>query len=104
MKTVTLDPFATARDMLRALSRRRVSAVELLDVHLARIERHDGKLNAVVIHDFERARAQAKAADAARKRRKRGALLGLPMTLKESINVAGLRTTVGLTEFENFVS
>lgn len=100
----TLDPFATARDMLRALSRRRVSAVELLEFHLARIERHDAALNAVVIRDFERARAQAKAADAARARKKRGALLGLPMTLKESINVAGLRTTVGLTEFAGFVS
>src|SRR5437764_994760 len=45
----TLDPFATARDMLRALGRRRISAVELLDVHLARIERHDATLNAVEV-------------------------------------------------------
>jgi Asp-tRNA(Asn)/Glu-tRNA(Gln) amidotransferase A subunit family amidase len=42
-----LDPFATAADMLRALSRRRVSAVELLDFHVARTERLDGKLNAI---------------------------------------------------------
>lgn len=49
-----------------------------------------------MIRDFDRARAQAKAADAARRRGTRGALLGLPMTLKESINVAGLRTTCGL--------
>ena len=100
----TLDPFATARDMLRALGRRRISAVELLDVHLARIERHDATLNAVVTRDFERARVQAKAADAARKRGKRGALLGLPMTMKESINVAGLRTTCGVPEWSAFVS
>src|SRR5438093_827697 len=99
-----LDAFATATDLLRALSRRRVSAVELLDFHVARTERLDGKLNAIVTRDFERARPQARAADAARKRGKRGALLGLPMTLKESINVTGLNTTVGLTEFAGFVS
>ena len=99
-----LDAFATATDLLRALSRRRVSAVELLDFHVARTEHLDGKLNAIVTRDFERARQQARAADAARKRGKRGALLGLPMTLKESINVTGLKTTVGLTEFAGFVS
>src|SRR5207302_6154362 len=54
--------------------------------------------------DFERARRQAEAADTARARGEEGPLLGLPMTLKESINVTGLRTTVGVPEWSRFVS
>jgi amidase len=104
MTTPKLDPFATAGDMLRALSGRQVSAVELLELHVVRIARHDPTLNAVVIRDFARARHQAEGADAARARGETGALLGLPMTLKESINVKGLRTTVGVPEWSGFVS
>src|SRR5438552_4824807 len=66
--------------------------------------RHDGTLNAIVTRDFERARRQAEAADTARARGEEGPLLGLPMTLKESINVTGLRTTVGVPEWSRFVS
>jgi amidase len=104
MTTSKLDPFATAGDMLRALSGRQVSAVELLELHVVRIARHDPTLNAVVIRDFVRARHAAEGADAARARGETGALLGLPMTLKESINVKGLRTTVGVPEWSGFVS
>src|SRR5438046_812569 len=104
MTTAKLDPFTTAGDMLRALAGRRVSAVELLELHVVRIARHDGTLNAIVTRDFERARRQAEAADTARARGEEGPLLGLPMTLKESINVTGLRTTVGVPEWSRFVS
>src|SRR5260370_17190396 len=90
--------------MLDALDTKQVSAVELLQLHLERIARHNPALNAIVVPDFERARAQAEAADAARSRGGRGALLGLPMTLKESINVKGLRTTLGVPDFAPFVS
>lgn len=99
-----MNPFATAQEMLAALRARRISAAELLALHLARIERHDKTLNAVVVRDFDRARADAEAADATRKRGESGALLGLPMTLKESVNVAGLRTTVGVPDWSGFVS
>src|SRR5437773_9613773 len=104
MTTAKLDPFTTAGDMLRALAGRQVSAVELLELHVVRIARHDGTLNAIVTRDFERARRQAEAADTARARGEEGPLLGLPMTLKESINVTGLRTTVGVPEWSRFVS
>ncbi len=73
-----------------------VSAVELLDATIARIEAHDAKLNAVVVRDFERARSAAAEADAERLRGGRGALLGVPMTVKECFNVAGLPTTWGI--------
>jgi len=104
MTTAKLDPFTTAGGMLRALAGRQVSAVELLELHVVRIARHDGTLNAIVTRDFERARRQAEAADTARARGEEGPLLGLPMTLKESINVTGLRTTVGVPEWSRFVS
>jgi amidase len=94
-----LDGFATATRMLDALHARTVSAVELLDLHLARIERHNPRLNAIVIANFEAARRRAVDADVARARGENGALLGLPLTIKDCIEVAGLRCTAGAPEF-----
>src|SRR6266849_5760109 len=99
-----IDAFAPAVDMLAALRARRVSAVELLDLHRRRIERHNSELNAIVEPDFERARRDAEAADARRARGEDAPLLGLPMTLKESINVRGLRTTAGMSMWKDFRS
>ncbi|MGH7391033.1 MAG: amidase [Candidatus Rokuibacteriota bacterium] len=99
-----VDAFATATAMLAALRARRLSAVELLAMHRRRIERHNPRLNAIVEPDFERAQAAAVAADARRARGEDAPLLGLPMTLKESINVQGLRTTVGMPRWADFRS
>ena len=99
-----IDPFASAVDMLTALRARRLSAVELLEMHQSRIARHNPELNALVEPDFERARRDAEAADAQRARGEDAPLRGLPMTLKESINVRGLRTTAGMTEWKDFRS
>ncbi len=99
-----IDAFATATDMLAALRARRVSAVELLELLRQRIERHNPELNAIVEPDFERARRDAEAADARRARGEDAPLLGLPMTLKESINVRGLRTTAGMAQWKDFRS
>jgi amidase len=99
-----IEAFATATEMLAALRARRVSAVELLDLHARRIARHNPALNALVELDLERARRDAEAADARRARGEDGALLGLPMTLKESINVRGLRTTAGMEMWRDFRS
>lgn len=87
--------YATLRDQIAALRAKRISASELLDLTISRIEKFDGKINAVVVRDFERARAAAKNADAALARGDQGALLGVPMTVKESYNVGGLPTTWG---------
>src|SRR6059036_221711 len=97
-----IDAFATVVDMLAALRARRVSAVELLELHQKRIERHNPELNAIVEPDFERARREAEAADMRRTRGEDAPLRGLPMTLKESINVRGLRTTVGMSVWKDF--
>lgn len=93
--------FSTARDMIAALQSREVSAVELFEDAVARIERYDGQINAVVIRDFERARRAAKEADDALGRGERRPLLGVPMTVKESFNVAGLPKTWGVPGTEN---
>ncbi|HSV55343.1 MAG TPA: amidase [Burkholderiaceae bacterium] len=88
--------FRTASALVAALRDRQVSAVELLRQAIARIEALDGPLNAVVVRDFERARAAAMAADEALARGDRRALLGIPMTVKEAFNVQGLPTTWGV--------
>lgn len=94
--------YRTARELVDLLATRKVSAVELLERAIARIEARDKHLNAVVVRDFERARDAAKAADAALARGERRPLLGLPMTVKESYNVAGLPTTWGFLPAKDF--
>src|SRR5512143_342901 len=99
-----IDPFASATELLAALRAGRVTSQELTELYIRRIERHDGRLNAVVVRDFDRARQQARAADQARARGETSPLLGLPMTLKESINVIGLGTTCGVPDWKGYVS
>jgi amidase len=88
----------TAQALTAALRAREMSAVELLDQTICAIEAGDGAINAVVVRDFDRARDQARAADQALARGDERPLLGLPMTVKEAFNVAGLSTTWGLPE------
>ena len=85
-----------------ALRSRQFSSLELTDHLIARIERRDAAINAVIARDFDRAREAAKAADAALARGERRALLGVPMTVKESFNVAGLPTTWGIAQAKDF--
>jgi amidase len=94
--------YRNAADLLQALAARQISARELLDAAIARIEAHDQKINAVVVRDFDRARAAADQADAALGRGERRPLLGLPMTVKEQFNVAGLPTSWGYPRFRNW--
>jgi amidase len=88
--------FRSAKELVALLQARKVSAVELLDCAIARIEAHDGKLNAVVVRDFDRAHVAAAEADKALARGDLHPLLGVPMTVKEAFNVAGLPTTWGI--------
>ena len=87
--------YRTAGDLVKALADRQVSSRELVDSAISRIQALDPKINAVVVRDFDRARAAADAADAALANGERRALLGLPMTVKEQYAVAGLPTTWG---------
>ena len=94
--------YGTVGELRAMLDTRQVSAAELLEQAIARIEAHDSRINAVVVRDFERARAAAAAADASLARGERQPLLGLPMTVKESFNVAGLPTTWGIPAFKDW--
>ncbi|HKE14916.1 MAG TPA: amidase family protein [Kofleriaceae bacterium] len=90
-----------ARVLARMVRERQISAVELLEAHLARIARHNDALRAVVSLDADRARQRAAAADAALARGETwGPLHGVPMTLKDAHDVAGQRTTVGTEELD----
>jgi amidase len=95
--------FMTAVEMSAALKAGKVSAVELARHTIERIERHDGKVNAVCVRDFDRGLDAARAADAALARGEHTPLLGIPMTVKESYNVAGLPTTFGRPEYKDFI-
>jgi amidase len=93
--------YMTASHQAAALAARKVTAVELLDQAIARIEALDGAYNAVVVRDFDRAHQAAKAADDALAKGERKPLLGVPMTVKESYNVAGLVSTWGYPDRRN---
>ncbi len=95
--------FRTATELSAALAAKQVSAVELAQDAIGRIERHDGKINAICVRDFARGLEAARAADAARARGETGPLLGIPLTVKESYNVAGLPTTWGSPAQKDFV-
>jgi len=96
--------YSDAAGLLAALDAGAVSAVELATAAIDRIERLDGALNAVCVRDFDRALGAARAADAARARGERRPLLGVPMTVKESFDVAGLPTTWGVRAFQDHVA
>ncbi|HEY2751393.1 amidase family protein [Phenylobacterium sp.] len=88
-----------ATDQLVALNAKRVSAVELLKASLARHEQTHGQLNAVVAIDLERAFERARAVDDLRaKGEAPGLLAGLPMTVKDTLDVVGLPASSGLRQ------
>ena len=79
-----------ATEQLEALRNRNISAVELLDEHLARHDMLHSRLNAIVTTDVESARHRAAEIDAARNDDQTlGALAGLPMTVKDALATAG---------------
>ena len=94
----------SATDLAAAIRNREVASREVLDHLVARIDRLDGPINAVVHRDVERARAAADAADAATARGDDlGALHGVPMTIKDSFQTAGCTTTSGAPELADHV-
>ncbi|RWM09660.1 MAG: amidase [Mesorhizobium sp.] len=97
--------FSSVVELAAAIARRKISAVEALDAHLAQIDRHNKAINAVVILDREGARERARQADAALARSDTlGPLHGVPFTLKDAHETAGMRTTVGFPPFADYVA
>ena len=88
--------YSSASQLARLIRAGAVSSRELTELYISRIERYDGDINAVVVRDFDNALASADAADdALAKGEAAGPLHGVPMTIKESYNIAGLPTTFG---------
>jgi len=99
------DPaFQSAAGLLRALRAGRIKSRDLLEAHLDRMARLNPSLNAVVTVDADGARAAADAADATLAAgRSLGPLHGLPMTIKDTYETAGMRTTCGVQELADHV-
>ncbi|MFJ9713257.1 amidase [Streptomyces sp. NPDC101234] len=96
--------FRSAVEQSRALAAGEVSSRELVDLYLERITAHNSALKAVVTLDPERARREATEADAARAAgRDLGPLHGVPITVKDSFETAGMRTVCGRTDLQNYV-
>jgi amidase len=97
--------FRSARQLAADIRRGKIGCLEALDAFLARMERHNPKLNAIVVTDVDGARRRARQADAAlRKGKVWGPLHGVPMTIKESYDVAGLPTTWGLPALKDNIA
>lgn len=94
----------SAVEVLAGLNAGHFSSLELTDALIARIEQHDGAINALPVRRFDFARAEARAADAARAAGTGGALCGLPITIKENLGLAGTDATCGLTGQKGRVS
>ena len=96
--------FTPATELAAMIRRRELSARELLDAHLDRIEATNPKVNAIVTLDIEGARAQADAADLATSRGEpTGPLHGLPVAHKDTHVTGGMRTTWGSPLHRDFV-
>jgi len=103
MSDLTVD--STARAQAAALRAGEISATELLELHLDRIEERNPELNAIVSLDAERARAWAAVADQAQASGEQtGPLHGLPFAVKDTHALKGWRTTYGSPIFADAVA
>ncbi len=95
-----MDPtFLSAAELSGLVRTGKIGALELLDHFIARTERLDGQINAVVVRDFDRARDRAKALDS--QTDKSAPLFGVPTTTKESFDIAGLPSTRGHVDLKS---
>ncbi|WP_019504832.1 amidase [Pleurocapsa sp. PCC 7319] len=96
--------FATASQLAQMIRDREVSAVEVLNAYLEQIEKHNGKINAVVTLNKEKAIERAIEADEAlAKGENWGVLHGVPVTVKDLLETRGLVTTAGYPPLKNYI-
>ncbi len=96
--------FLTAAELARRIRAKEVSAVEVMEAHLAQIARINQRVNAIVTLQPEQAMRQARAADEALARgAQAGPLHGLPIAHKDLFPTKGIRTTFGSPIFKDFV-
>ena len=96
--------FMDAVSMARAIRTREVSVSEVIEAHIAQIERVNPTVNAIVTQTFDVARIEATAADVALAAgHQPGPLFGLPVAHKDSYLTAGVRTTFGSDAYRDFM-
>jgi fatty acid amide hydrolase len=100
---ISFDPCAvTASELARRIADGSITAAEAVEAHIARIERVNPALNAVVVKRYDEARAEAHEADRRRSAGEPlGVLHGVPVTIKECLDFAGLPSTFGLASRAN---
>jgi amidase len=97
-------PFRSAKTLAAMIRGKKIGCLELLDLYLTRVQRHNPRLNAIIATDVEGARKRARAADRALARKAPwGPLHGVPMTIKESYDVVGMPTTWGVPAYKDNV-
>lgn len=96
--------FKPAYQLAQMIRDRTTSSVEVVDAYLSQIAKHNSKLNAICTLDEEQARARAKQADVALASGENwGVLHGVPITVKDIFETAGLRTTAGYIPLKDYV-
>jgi amidase len=99
------NEFLSATELARKIAAGELSSEALLTTYLDRIERYNPTLNALIVETREQALARAREADAATARGESwGPLHGVPMTVKESYNLAGTPTTWGNPDWRGNVA
>ena len=91
---------ATAAELASRIAAGEISSREVIDAHITRIEEVNPKLNAVVLPRFEEARSEADQVDTAlRSGESLGPLGGVPITIKECFDLAGMPATIGIVGY-----
>ena len=97
--------FQSAVEQVGAIKAGKISSTELLEYYLERIERLNPDLNAIVYVDVEQAKKRARAADEALARKEAwGPLHGLPVTIKDTLEVAGMPCTAGAPQLKGHIA
>ncbi|MFL5308014.1 MAG: amidase [Polyangia bacterium] len=98
METTTMpSPLISATELAGRIRRGEVSAADAVEAHIARIEEVNPRLNAVVVKRYDEARSEAREVDRARAAGEPlGPLAGVPVTIKESLDLAGTPSTFGI--------
>lgn len=95
--------FLPAHQLAKMIRDRQVSSLEVLEAHLNHIAQHNPKINAFITLDEERAQKKAKEADEALFKGEWGPLHGVPVTVKDCYETAGLRTTCGYKGYSQYI-
>ena len=97
--------YKSAKELAKLIKDKEISSFELLEYYIARVEKFNPDINAIIVKNYEEAYETAKKADELISKGKTlGPLHGVPMTLKESYSLNGTALTFGIPEFKDNIS